>query len=57
MQGKIVVPLEDLKQQGTLKTRAALQGGKSTNGRLEFEMEWRSYLGIDSAEKQSAQQQ
>ena len=57
MQGKTVVPLEDLKQQGTLKTRAALQGGKSTNGRLEFEMEWRSYLGIDSAEKQRAQQQ
>lgn len=50
----MVVSLQDLKHKGTIKSRSSLQGGKSTDGRLEFEMEWRSYLGIHSAEEQSA---
>ncbi|KAL3142464.1 hypothetical protein ABBQ38_002792 [Trebouxia sp. C0009 RCD-2024] len=57
LEGRLVVSLQDLKQQGRIKSRSNLQGGKSSDGRLEFEMEWRSYLGIHSAEKQSAQQQ
>ena len=57
LQGKVVVSLQDLKQQGTINSRSTLKGGKSTDGRLEFEMKWSSYLGIHSAEKQSDQQQ
>ena len=51
----MVVSLQNLKQQGTIKSQSALKGGKSTDGRLEFEMEWKSYLGIHSAEKENAQ--
>ena len=51
----MVVSLQHLKQQGTIRSQATLKEGKSTEGRLEFEMEWKSYLGIHSAEKESAQ--
>ena len=56
IQGKVVISLQDLKQQGNMKYRASLQDGKSENGRLEFEIDWSSYLGIDSVEKQREQQ-
>ncbi len=52
LQGRVVLSLEDLKQQGVMKHRAPLQDGKSQSGRLDFTIEWSSYLGIDSVEKQ-----
>ena len=56
LQGRVIISLQDLKQQGVIKERAELQHGKSKNGRLDFEMEWNSYLGIDSIEKQKSEQ-
>ena len=57
LQGRVVLSLEDLKQQGVMKHRAPLQDGKSEHGRLDFTIEWSSYLGIDSVEKQQQQSQ
>ena len=57
LQGRVVLSLEDLKQQGVMKYRAPLQDGKSQSGRLDFTIEWSSYLGIDSAEKQQQESQ
>lgn len=57
LQGRVVVSLEDLKQQGVMKHRAPLQNGKSQHGRLDFTIEWSSYLGIDSVEKQQQESQ
>ena len=56
LQGRVTVSLQNLKQQGVVKDRVALQDGKSDQGRLDFEMAWSSYLGIDSIEKQKSEQ-
>lgn len=57
LEGRVVLSLEDLKQQGVMKYRAPLQDGKSQSGRLDFTIEWSSYLGIDSVEKQQQESQ
>lgn len=51
-----MISLEDLKQQGRMKYMAKLQDGRSKEGRLDFDIEWSSYLGIESIERQQQQQ-
>lgn len=47
LQGKMVVSLAELKKHTKMAGRKKLQHGNSPDGRLELEMSWNSYLGID----------
>lgn len=47
LQGKMVVSLAELKRHTKMEGKKKLQHGSSPDGRLDLEMSWNSYLGLD----------